>query len=180
MATFRILLANPYAFQQNWNEQCQDVYDMFKPIIAHSGKYDRLYVRSEYVEPASFACELCLYMVPDSERSVVGKHFMGYDTADLAGSDGLTEGKMVGGRLVVGSEIYLSNLTTVRQRSLILYHEAMHNVLRKGDAKLHSMGGLAGAEINEDTKRKASNDKKMGQAIGNMAAQWEGGFAAAS
>ncbi len=87
---------------------------------------------------------------------------------------------MVDGRLVVGSEIYLTNLKSVRDRSLILYHEAMHNVLRKGDAKLHGMGGLASEGINEDTERKKSNDKKMGQGIGNMAKQWEGGFAAAS
>ncbi len=179
MSTFRILLANPYAFQQNWQEQVEDVKTMFDPILKYSSKYSGIRVRSEYVQPASFDCDLCVYFVPDVDRSLVGIQFAGYEASELAGSDGVTEGKMVDGRLVVGSEIFLDNLRTVRQRSLIVYHEAMHNILRKNNAQLHKHGGLAGGEINEDTKRKAANDKKMGQAIGNMAAQWEGGFAAA-
>ncbi|MDV7141860.1 hypothetical protein R3X27_04105 [Tropicimonas sp. TH_r6] len=180
MSLFRILLANPYAFQQNWQEQVEDVKRMFDPILEFSSKFSRIRVRSEYVEPAAFDCDLCIYIVPDADRSVVGAHFAGYEPSELAGSDGATEGKMVDGRLVVGSEVFLTNLKTVHQRSLIIYHEAMHNVLRKNNAQLHKHGGLAGGEINEDTERKAANDKKMGQAIGNMAAQWEGGFSAAT
>jgi len=178
MATYRILLANPYAIRQDWRAQCYDVKRMFDPILKYSAAYDRIYVRSEYVEPTNFDCDLIIYMVPDSDRSVVGKHFAG--ETDLEGSDGITHGKMVSGKLVVGSEIFFANLHSLEDRSVIAYHEAMHNILKMGESALHARGGLAAHEVGPKTKRKATNDQLMGQRLAQTAKQWEGGFAAAS
>ena len=175
MATYKILLANPYAIVQHWHDQVYDVQDIFRPVLKHSSKYNNIHVRSEYIKPVNFSCDLVIYVIPSPGKSLVGAHF---GAGDLSGSDGYTGGAWEDGRLVVGSEIFMANLLNVRQRSLLIYHEAMHNILKLDDKGLHGKGGLAGGEINADTKRKTENDKLIGKQLAKTPVQWQGGWKA--
>jgi len=79
----------------------------------------------------------------------------------------------------VGSEVYTAH-TSPPYLAKLVFHEALHNKLRK-DNRLHDrQSGLAAASVGESTTATKKNYALMASAIEKNVPQWLGGFPASS
>jgi len=127
-------------------------------------------------QPSVTTTELVIYFVRNASDSVV-KHMQ---NAKGPGTEaGIT---FPDAGSPVGSEVYVQEANKGTNLSgdlaAIAFHEAMHNKLRWGDAKLHGKdggGGLAAATINHETKLTATNKDIMAQHLADTVPQWTDG-----
>jgi hypothetical protein len=173
--TFNVWLGNPQALKYYWNDLCEEVYKHFKYVTAQHGEFSRVLVRSTMTKPVLHANELLVYIINAKPSSVVSQRF-----GSGGGTGGYTAFERSGSH-VTASEAYMhasgdEARLKPRELAMIIYHEAMHNILQEGD-ELHRRGGLAAENIHYDTaKHRTENDKAMAKALSKMAPQWLDGW----
>jgi len=151
-------------------------------VTAHDAKYNKgtKLTSADIVwtdaVPSVTNTELIVYFVRNASDSVI-KHMQG---SKGAGTEAGITFPDVG--TPVGSEVYVQEANKGTDLSgdlaAITFHEAMHNKLRWGDAKLHGKdggGGLAAATISSTTTLTATNIDIMAQHLADNVPQWADG-----
>lgn len=176
MRPFNVWLANPQQLTYNWQVLCEEVAKHFLHVIRKSNEFGSVTVRSTMTKPVLHANELLVYVLGSRHHSVVDDEFgPGGDTG------GYTAFQRSGNHLTA-SEVYMHPegeevRLNPRKLAIMVYHEAMHNILQEGN-ELHRRGELAAKPVNYDTaKHRKNDDKDMARALSRMAPQWLNGWA---
>jgi len=126
--------------------------------------------------PTVSSTELVIYFVRNSSDSVI-KHMAG---SKGAGTDAGVTFPDVGSP--VGSEVYVAEAkkgtNLAGDLAAVAFHEAMHNKLRWGDAKLHGKdggGGLASSSVSAESKLTDTNKDNMAKHLADSVPQWTDG-----
>lgn len=164
---YRVVLGNPTRMRYQWQSLCQEVHALFLPVIRHADcRFDRLRVNSTMDVPTIAGHDLLIYVFASSACSPVAEHFQaqrGYSGTTAWRGDS------------TGSEVYVRGLEGPRHVAKIIFHEAMHNKLHRGD-NLHSQGGLAAETIYADTPLTDANIATMAPALATSRPQWTGAW----
>jgi len=171
MTEYKVYLGNPYRMKYDWQELVEAVAVLFKPVIDASSRFDALRVRSTRTAPVLARHELLCYVLPARGSSVITSENFG-SAASSRGEDGTTAWQNRG---VFVSEVYKHGWNP-DMLARIIYHELMHNKLREGNS-MHRRGGLAAAEIGEDSDQRRANTRRFGSRLHVRHQQWVGGFA---
>ncbi|WP_165226695.1 hypothetical protein [Aquisphaera insulae] len=174
---FHVWLANPQELKYNWSELCKEVAGHFVHVTRETDDYDSVIVRSTMTKPVLHANELLVYVLAAKLHSVVDDGF-----GPGGGPGGYTAFQRSGSHLTaseaymhpVGEEVRLKP----RELAIVIFHEAMHNILQEGD-ELHRRGGMAAdaEHMNFDTvKHRKADDRDLARALSRMAPQWLDGW----
>jgi hypothetical protein len=172
---FNVWLANPQKLKFNWNALCEEVANHFLYVVKETDEFNGVVVRSTMTRPVLHAHDLMVYIIGAKHSSVVAAKF-----GPGGGTGGYTAFEMSGKRLTA-SEAYMHAQgdelrLNPRQLAIMVFHEAMHNVLQEGE-KMHSRGGMAAEKLNYDTaKHNKKDDKAMAAALSKLAPQWLDGW----
>jgi hypothetical protein len=174
MAAYKIYLGNPHGLEYEWKELEKAVVELFTPAIAKSRQYESVEAHETKIAPTLGPAELLVYVVANQFRSVLRSKL---DIAPHVDAGGFTawfdnERKDSG----VGSEVYVAH-TSPPYLAKLIFHEALHNKLRKDDRLHRHQGGLAAAGVGEATPATKDNYSLMAGAIEKHVRQWLGGFA---
>jgi len=170
MTDYNIYLGNPYRMKYEWQELVDAVADFFKPVVDATDRFDTVKVRSTRTAPVLARHELLCYVLPSRGSSVITRENFG-SAADSLGADGTTAWQNRGAYV---SEVYRGGWG-VEVLSGLIYHELMHNKLREGNS-MHRRGGMAAAEISEDSEQRRVNTRRMASRLHTRHTQWIGGF----
>ncbi|MBX2880428.1 MAG: hypothetical protein KTR32_10875 [Granulosicoccus sp.] len=171
MTQYNIYLGNPYRMTYDWQELVEAVWDLFKPAVDVSGQFNTLRVKSTRTAPVLRRHELLCYVLPGRGSSVITSDVFGSAASSL-GADGTTAWQNEG---LFVSEVYRHGWAP-DMLARIIYHELMHNKFREGNA-MHRRGGMAAAEIGEDTEQRRANTRRLGNRLHIPRRQWTDGFA---
>lgn len=175
LANFEIHLVKLGNAQPDESAVATRLKQLFDKVIqqGHVTAYQEAHIQWPQSCPASLPSDqLLVYVLPDSNDSVVHAHFKPRDFAEGGGYttwDGT----------VTSSEVYVSGCegNGVGVANMI-FHEAMHNKGHWPDRQLHGPfggHGLASAEIGKDTELNAVNVQLMAGVLGARNPQWLGG-----
>jgi hypothetical protein len=164
---YRVVLGNPTKMKFQWQKLCEEVRDLFLPIIKHKDcTFDKIRVNSTMEVPSIASHDLLIYVFQNSNCSPVSSHF-----SAPKGKNGCTAWGASG----TGSEVYVRGLEGASHVAKLIFHEAMHNKLHKGES-LHAQGGLASEIIYPDTALNDKNIESMAKALSKSQSQWTGGW----
>ncbi|MHC5542827.1 hypothetical protein ACYOEI_31770 [Singulisphaera rosea] len=164
---YNIWLGNPAGMNYNWQLLCDEVFALFKPVIAKT-HFTGPYVRSTMAKPAMQVHDLLIYVVASQERGVLAARFGYSQMPDDQYGQTSWEG------MLTGSEVYTRGMSPKFIANLV-FHEALHNKTHQGNS-LHSHDGLAGSPIGEYTELSSGNISLMAKSLKKHHPQWVDGF----
>lgn len=164
---YRVVLGNPTKMKYQWQRLCEEVHALFHQVIKHKDcTFDKVRVNSTMDVPTIASHDLLIYIFKNSNCSPVASHF-----SASKGPNGCTAWS--GNE--TGSEVYIRGLEGPSHVAKLIFHEAMHNKLHKGDS-LHAQGGLASEIIYPDTALTEKNIESMAKALSKSQGQWTGAW----